>query len=70
MKKNYVVAAWTGRRYVYFCGYLNDKQAVSLFSCCAKRYDRIEDARACADFIDDTGLWEVAQIDQPNVSDC
>ena len=58
----YAVAVWTGRRYIYFAGYVDDAQALTLYPCCAKLYTRKEDAAACADFLDSSNQWEVVTM--------
>lgn len=58
----YAVAVWTGHRYIYFGGYVDDKQAITLHPCCARLYARKEDAIACADFLDSDIRWEVVPM--------
>ena len=57
----YAVAVWTGRRYIFFAGYVEDQQAITLYPCCAKLYEQERNAAACADFLDD-GPWEVVPM--------
>ena len=58
----YAVAVWTGRRYIFFCGNIDDKQAISDYPCCAKLFAQEEDAKACADFLDSDNPWEVVPM--------
>ena len=59
----YAVAVWTGRRYIYFGGYIGGKQAITLYKCCAKLYARRESANATADFLGSDGFhWEVVPM--------
>lgn len=58
----YAVAVWTGRRYIFFGGCVDDKQAITLYPSCAKLYSREEDASACADFLDSENPWEVVPM--------
>ena len=58
----YAVAVWTGRRYIFFAGYVEGRQAITVYPSCAKLYDQEIDASACADFLGDGSTWEVVPI--------